>query len=86
LLKGNNMTEQATTESATTSAAANTFGLQDLVFTMSVYEICAQRGAFKADEMTQIGAVFDRLKTFLTANGVLDSTTPTASETTGDSQ
>jgi len=45
-----------------------TFGIQDLVFTLHVYEICSQRGCFKADELSTVGSVYDRLKAFLIAN------------------
>ena len=44
------------------------FGLENLVFTLQVYEACTQRGAFKAEELSNVGAVYDRLKTFLIAN------------------
>jgi hypothetical protein len=48
-----------------------TFNLQDLVFTLSVYEICTQRGCFKADELSTVGAVYDRLQAFLIANNAI---------------
>lgn len=47
------------------------FGIQDLLFTLQVYEACSQRGAFRAEELTQVGAVYDRLKAFLIANGAV---------------
>jgi hypothetical protein len=56
------MTEETITETAPT------FGIEDLVFTLQVYEACTQRGAFKAEELSNVGAVYDRLKTFLIAN------------------
>ena len=56
------MTEETITETAPT------FGIEDLVFTLQVYEACTQRGAFKAEELSNVGAVYDRLKAFLIAN------------------
>lgn len=53
------------------NTAAVTFGINDLVFTLKVYEACAQRGAFRADEMANVGAVYDRLRDFLVANGAI---------------
>jgi hypothetical protein len=53
--------------------AAPSFGINDLLFTMQVYEAVAQRGAFRADELTNVGAVYDRLRAFLIANGALQA-------------
>lgn len=44
------------------------FGMEDLLFTLHVYEICSQRGSFKAEELSTVGAVYDRLKEFLIKN------------------
>jgi hypothetical protein len=49
------------------------FGINDLLFTMQVYEAVAQRGAFRADELSNVGAVYDRLRAFLIANGALQA-------------
>ena len=48
------------------------FDLNDLVFVLQVFDACAQRGAFRADEMLNLGMVYDRLKSFLIANGVIE--------------
>ena len=55
------MTEETNTEQPN-------FGIEDLVCTLQVYEACTARGAFKAEELSSVGAVYDRLKTFLIAN------------------
>lgn len=57
-----------TEENINTTENTPTFGIQDLIFTLHVYEICSQRGCFKADELSTVGAVYDRLKSFLMAN------------------
>lgn len=76
------MTEDTTTPTETVPG----FGIQDLLFTLQVYEACATRGAFRADELTNVGAVYDRLRAFLIANGAIANpaaqATPEASETT----
>jgi hypothetical protein len=41
--------------------------LNDLANLKAIVETAARRGAFQATEMTAVGAVFDRLSTFLTA-------------------
>jgi hypothetical protein len=74
------------------TAEAASFGIADLVFVLQVFEACAQRGAFRAEEMTNVGAVYDRLRVFLVANNAMpqpvtapDNSAP-AEDTTGDSQ
>jgi hypothetical protein len=64
------------------------FGINDLIFTLQVYEAAAQRGAFRAEEMTNVGAVYDRLKAFLVANGAIPAPTAPAADaaTPGDQQ
>jgi len=69
-LKDNPMAEDTVVTEETTPEVP-TFGIQDLVFTLQVLEACAQRGAFRADEMSNVGTVYDRLKAFLTANGAI---------------
>ena len=55
-----------------------TFGIEDLVFTLQVYEACTARGAFKAEELSSIGAVYDKLKAFLIANeAIVEPNSPT---------
>jgi len=74
----------------TESKAAETapsFGISDLVFTLQVFEACAQRGAFRAEELSQVGALYDRLRAFLIANGALGNRAAAAAATaptTGD--
>jgi hypothetical protein len=72
------MTEENTASTDTTETPG--FGIQDLIFSLQVYEACAQRGAFRADEMSNVGQVYDRLKAFLIANGAIPD--PTAATTT----
>jgi hypothetical protein len=69
------------TDETTTPAEAPGFGIQDLVFTLQIFEACATRGAFRAEEMSNVGMVYDRLKAFLTANGALGTTAAAEAET-----
>lgn len=80
------MQEQATQETQTEQAAPpeNTVQLQlsDLVMCAQAIQLASQRGAFRADEFTQIGGVFDRITTFLKSSGALGSSSaPTSDET-----
>jgi hypothetical protein len=40
--------------------------LQDLQTLLQIVDLSSQRGAFRGAEMTQVGAIFDKLNTFLT--------------------
>lgn len=74
------MTDETTT-TTTETAEAVSFGINDLIFTLQVYEAASQRGTFRADELSNVGAVYDRLRAFLIANGAVQG--PTAA-TTGE--
>ena len=39
--------------------------LNDLQVLANVVDLASQRGAFRGNELTQVGAVFDKLSTFL---------------------
>lgn len=50
--------------------------LSDLVLTLKLIQAIAQRGAIKANEMSEVGALYDRLHRFLTASGVIQPEQP----------
>lgn len=43
----------------------NRIGANDLVNMASIIEICAQRGAFKANELKLVGTLHDKLSNFI---------------------
>lgn len=45
--------------------------LQDLLLVVQTLQVITQRGAIRADEMTNIGGLYDRLVSFLTASGAI---------------
>jgi hypothetical protein len=51
----------------TNNVPAQTSGvtLNDITFLVNVVEIVAQRGAFKAEELSTVGAVYDKVKAFI---------------------
>ena len=56
--------------------------LSDLLLCAQALQLASTRGAFRAEEFTQIGGVFDRITTFLTASGAMSSSSaPTSDET-----
>lgn len=40
--------------------------LQDLESVKSIIDVCTSRGAFKANELATVGAVYNKIDTFLT--------------------
>jgi hypothetical protein len=63
--------ENTTTPEAVEQTQQPSFGLADLVFTLQIIEACTQRGAFKAEELSNVGAAYDRLKAFLAFNNAI---------------
>lgn len=45
--------------------APESIGLQDLQLLAQIVDLASQRGAFRGNELTQVGAVYDKLSTFL---------------------
>lgn len=58
----------------TQGTATPGLGLADIAFLLQIVEICSQRGAFKADELTSVGTVYDKVKAFITANSPASAT------------
>jgi len=45
--------------------------LQDLVLMMNLIRATSERGAIRAEEMTEVGAVYNKLVQFLTESGAI---------------
>ena len=45
--------------------------LQDLVLVAQIIQLTSQRGAFKAEELEAVGALYNKLITFLQSTGAL---------------
>lgn len=56
----------------------------DLTLALNVIQACAQRGAFKAEEMTVVGGLYDRVYAFLDASGALKKPEVAAPAATAD--
>jgi hypothetical protein len=61
-----------TTEQATTPQLQ----LADLLACIQIIQVASQRGAFKAEEFTQIGGVHDRIMGFLKSSGAIKTDAP----------
>lgn len=64
------MTQTVSTEAGAEKPAPQ-LNLTDLVNVLQVFKTCAARGAFKADELSQVGGLYDRLTAFLISTGAL---------------
>ena len=66
------MTEQVVdqngAETQTTAAGPSPeLNINDLVAMRNLIDVVTQRGAFKANELSAVGVLFDKLNTFVTA-------------------
>ena len=59
------MAEQEVQEQAPTAATPESVNLTDLGTLLQIVDLATQRGAFRGAELTQVGAVFDKLNAFL---------------------
>lgn len=50
---------------------ASTLSIADLTQVLQVFQVVAQRGAFRADELSSVGGLYDRLVAFLKSTGAL---------------
>lgn len=55
--------------------------LSDLLLSAQVIQLASSRGAFKPEEFTQVGALYERIVTFLQTSGALK---PAEGESTGE--
>jgi hypothetical protein len=62
------------TVASTDTAKSPNLNIADLVNVLQVIRTCAQRGAFRADEMSSVGGLYDRLQEFLVATGAVKVT------------
>jgi hypothetical protein len=58
--------EQPTNETADASAPVD-LNINDLAAIRNLIEVVTQRGAFKANELSSVGTLFDKLSAFLNA-------------------
>lgn len=52
-------------DNAETSATPESISLQDLQVLLQIVDLASSRGAFRGAELTQVGAIFDKLNSFL---------------------
>jgi hypothetical protein len=67
---------QAPVEQAPAVPAGPSLQLSDLVLALQTIQAMAQRGAIRADEMSTVGPLHDRLFAFLEAQGAIQRPQP----------
>lgn len=65
------MTDQTDTPNSEQQPATPNLSLQDLLLVVQTIQVVTQRGAFRAEEMSNIGGLYNRLVEFLTATGAI---------------
>jgi hypothetical protein len=80
------MSDQATQPETNPADGATPTQLQlsDLLVCVQAIQIAGSRGAFRAEEFTQIGATFDRVTAFLRENGLLKPAGETAEQSSAE--
>jgi hypothetical protein len=73
------MEDQTTETQNTETPAAPSLALSDLVLLLNLVRVTAERGAIKADEMSAVGTVYEKLFKFLQASGAVQ---PQSEDTT----
>lgn len=65
--KVNEMNEETVVTSENT--VPESISLQDLQVLLQIVDLASSRGAFRGPELTQVGAIFDKLNSFLSFIG-----------------
>ena len=78
MAKKEKQVEQTPVDAAPLQEQQPSLNLQDLILVAQIIQICSSRGAFKADEMANVGNLYTKLVAFLQSTGAL---TPAADAT-----
>ena len=79
MAKKENQVEQVTVDADSQQEQPN-LNLQDIILVAQIIQLCTSRGAFKADELANVGNLYNKLVAFLQSTGALtpagDATQP----------
>ena len=76
------MTDQSKLTPVTTAPTTAGLTVTDLTLTLQVIQIAANRGAFKAEELSAVGGLYDRVFKFLEASGAIQKSEASATAVT----
>lgn len=68
------MSQNETTNPVSSAEAPVSLNLADLRSFCQIVEVCTQRGAFRAEEMADVGALYNKTMAFLKQTGALAAT------------
>ena len=71
MAKKEKQVEQAPVDAAPQQEQQPSLNLQDLILVAQIIQICSSRGAFKADELANVGNLYTKLVAFLQSTGAL---------------
>ena len=80
MAKKEKQVEQAPVDAAPQQEQQPSLNLQDLILVAQIIQICSSRGAFKADELANVGTLYTKLIAFLQSTGAL-TPAPEATQT-----
>lgn len=63
-------------EQSPQSPEAPSLALADLVLLLNLIRVTSERGAIKAEELSAVGTVYDKLLKFLEASGAINTQAP----------
>jgi len=75
------MSEQ-TTPAVEQAAPTAQLQISDILASAQVIQLASTRGAFRAEELSQVGGVYDRLVAFLKDSGALQPAEPASEQAT----
>lgn len=70
-------TEETTAPESGEQLVVTPLQLSDLLLTAQVIQLASSRGAFRAEELTEVGGLYDRIVTFLKESGAIAPAAPT---------
>lgn len=71
---------QAAAEVNNEQSAAPSLTLQDLIAVAQIIQITSQRGAYRAEELANVGSLYNKLVAFLESSGAISRAEQTAPE------
>lgn len=68
--------EQVQADTASAEQSQASINLQDLILVAQIIQLSTQRGAFRAEELQNVGTLYNKLIAFLESTGAISRTAP----------
>jgi hypothetical protein len=66
--------------------AGPSLNIQDIVGLLSIVDVASRRGAFRAEELSSVGQVYDKVSAFLKSTGVIQDPAAPENEETAETE